>query len=67
MITLGHDHQVAVFHGHGLIDAAIVGVHPLEHEAQGRVDLVVIGFFEKALVRQVVGVVLVWRVAGGVP
>ena len=56
-----------VFHGHGLVDAAVVGVHPLEHKALGRVDLVVIGFFKKALVRQVIGIVLVRRVAGGVP
>src|SRR5450830_1218900 len=67
VVTLGHHHQVAVFHRHRLVDAAVVGVHPLEHETLRRVDLVVIGFFEKALVRQVVGVVLVRRVARRVP
>src|SRR6266540_2716298 len=64
MIAARHHHDVVILDCERLVEQAIVGVHALEREALRRVDAVVIGFFQRAFDRKIVGVVLVRRVRG---
>ena len=63
VIALGHQHDIAVLDRHGFVQAAVVGIDALEAEALRRVEAVVVGLFQMGFARQVVPVVLVWRVA----
>ncbi len=64
MIASGHEHDVAVLHGHALVERAVVGIDALEGKALRRIEPVVVGFLQLGLVRQIVGVVLMARVGG---
>src|SRR2546430_2275766 len=73
IVTVGHDdrvvaarhhHDVVILDRKRLVERAIVGVHALEREALRRIEAMVVGFFQKAFDRQIVGVVLVRWVRG---
>src|SRR5262249_49469974 len=61
-----HDH-IVILDRKRLIDAAVVGVDALEGEALWGIETVVVGFLERALQRQIIGIVLVRRIARRVP
>ena len=66
VVAFGHQHDVPVLHRHRLVQRAVVGVNALEGKTLRRVEPMVVGLLEQALARQIVGVVLVGRIGGGV-
>lgn len=49
VIALGHHDDVVAFHRHGFIELAVIGVNALKGKALGRVEAVVVGFFQQRL------------------
>ena len=66
VIAPGHQGHIAIFHRHGFIELAVIGVNPLEGKALGWVDPVIIGLFQSRLVGQFVFVMLVGRIGRGI-
>ena len=62
VIALRDEQQIAVVDDVGLVDPAVGGVEPLQAEAVGRIDPVVVDLFEIGLARHVADVVLVRRI-----
>ena len=63
VVAARHHHHIVVLDHAGLVEAAVVGVDPLEGEALRRVEPVVVGFFQQRLLRRHVAVVLVRGIA----
>ena len=63
MVSLWNEHQLPVAHRHRLVDAPVRGVHLLHRESLRPLDPVVVNLFEIHLIRRVVHVVLVRRIA----
>src|SRR5438552_8630256 len=66
MIAPWNHDDVVILDGERLVQVAIVGVDALEGEALRRIEPVIIGFLERALDWEIVGVVLVRRITGRV-
>ena len=66
MVTPRYEDDIAVLHGHGLVNVTRVAVDAVKDEALRRIDAMIIGFLELALQRDVVDVVFVGRIARGV-
>ena len=47
MIAPRHKQHIAILDGHGLVEAAIIGLNALEGEALGRIDTVIIGLLQQ--------------------
>jgi hypothetical protein len=66
MVTPRYEDDIAVLHGHGLVNVTRVAVDAVEDEALRRIDAMIIGFLELALQGDIVDVVFVRRIARGV-
>lgn len=71
MIALWHQHDVAILDGKGLVQLACtacigIGVDPLERKALAGIQPVIVGLLQIGFCRQIVLIVLVRRIAGGV-
>ena len=62
MITARNQYDVVILHGQRLVERTIVGVHALKREALRRLQAVVVRLFERALVRQIIGIMLMRRI-----
>src|SRR5258706_306808 len=67
VISARNHHDIVIFDRHRFVEAAIVGVNALKREALRRLQPVIVDLLERALDRKGVGVMLVWRVARGIP
>ena len=66
MVTARHQNDVSILDGHGLVKVARVAVDTLEDKTLRRIDAMVVGFLQQALIGDVVYVVLVGGIARGV-
>lgn len=66
VVALRHQRHVAVLHRHRLVERTVVRIDALEGKTLRRVEAVVVGLLQEALVRKVVLVVLVRGVGRGV-
>src|SRR6478736_6191402 len=67
MVAARHQHDVVIFDRERFVDRAVVGIDALKRESLRRLQPVIVGLLQRAFSGQVVGVVLVWRVARRVP
>ena len=63
MVATRHHHDIMVFNCACFVDAAVVGIDPLKCETLGRIQAVVVRFFQQGFFGRHVAVVLVRRVA----
>jgi hypothetical protein len=65
-VVASRDHDnVMIFNRARLVERAVIGVYPLEGEALGRTQAVIIGFLQLRFARRIFAIVLVRRVAAG--
>src|SRR5919107_515591 len=64
VVALRDQHHVPVIKGECLVERAVLGVDPLQREALLRADPVVVSLLQVCLVRAIIPIVLVRRVAG---
>jgi len=62
VVTLGHHDHIVVLDRHGFIKRTIIGVNTLKGKSLGRVEAMIVGFFQAGLSRHVVGIVPVGRI-----
>src|SRR5918994_6118714 len=63
VVTLRHEHHIAVMERQGLVERAVFGIDSLQREAFVWTDLMVVRLLQVSLVRWVIPVVFVRRVA----
>ena len=66
MVSPRHQDDIAVLDGHGLVNIPRIGVDALKDKALRRIDAMIVGFFELTLDGDIVHVMFVRRIAGGV-
>ena len=64
VVAFGHHDDIVVRHGHGFVQAAIIGINALKRESLGWIDTVVIGLFETRFLRPAISIMLVWGITG---
>ena len=67
MIPFRDQNNRPVRGGHHLIQAAVICIDTLQHIALRRVYAVIIGFFQKAFMRQIICIMLMRRIRGPMP
>lgn len=66
MVALRHHNSLAVFDRHRFVQRTVIGVDPLNGKTAFRLNPEIVGFLQQRLLRQLVAVMLVRRVAGPV-
>ena len=67
MIPTGDEHNVAILDRYRLVKIPRIAIDPLENESLRRIDAVVIGLLQETFSWHIVDVVLVGRIARGMP